>query len=180
MNEEMQTTGYTGADSASGPTAGYDPVQRFRGKIKKKDAKKLVAPGNKLKEGIEMRSRLFQYKVKIPNVGETIIFASSPAELKMKLRMSIMPKLRPGIEIERILPANAAKYWMDRRMNAMRNVNEQGDDHIQQDMARGKIAIEKKKVILKKQAMQKQLQQKTLKLKKQAKVGGVKQDVDAS
>ena len=64
MNEEMQTTGYTGADSASGPTAGYDPVQRFRGKIKKKDAKKLVAPGNKLKEGIEMKSRLFQYKVR--------------------------------------------------------------------------------------------------------------------
>ena len=44
MNEEMQTTGYTGADAATGPTAGYDPVQRFRGKVKKKDAKKLVAP----------------------------------------------------------------------------------------------------------------------------------------
>ena len=26
MNEEMQTTGYTGADAATGPTAGYDPV----------------------------------------------------------------------------------------------------------------------------------------------------------
>ena len=46
MNEEMQTTGYTGADAATGPTAGYDPVQRFRGKVKKKDAKKLVMPGN--------------------------------------------------------------------------------------------------------------------------------------
>ena len=102
MNEEMQTTGYTGADAATGPTAGYDPVQRFRGKVKKKDAKKLVMPGNKLKENMEMKSRLFQYKVKIPNVGETILFASSPAELKMKLRMSIMPNLRSGIEIETV------------------------------------------------------------------------------
>ena len=67
---------------------------------------------------MEMKSRLFQYKVKIPNVGETILFANSPAELKMKLRMSIMPNLRSGIEIERILPANAAKYFMDRRMKA--------------------------------------------------------------
>tara|TARA_B100001250_G_scaffold162923_1_gene140084 strand:+ start:447 stop:1007 length:561 start_codon:yes stop_codon:yes gene_type:complete len=173
--------GYSEKADASGPVAGVSPRLNLRAKIK--DKKKLVHPDNKLKENAEPsgeRSRLFQYKVKIPNVGETIIFASNPAELRMKLRMSIMPKLRPGIEIERILPANAAKYWMDRRMNAMRNVNEQGDDHIQQDMARGKIAIEKKKVILKKQAMQKQLQQKTLKLKKQAKVGGVKQDVDAS
>ena len=175
--------GYSEKSDASGPSAGVSPRLRLRAKLK--DKKKLVHPDNNLcKENAEPsgpRSRLFQYKVKIPNVGETIIFASNPAELRIKLRMSIMPKLRPGIEIERILPANAAKYWMDRRMNAMRNVNEtKGDDSIQQDMARGKIAIEKKKVILKKQAMTKQLQQKTLKLKKQAKVGGVKQDVDAS
>ena len=26
MNEEMQTTGYTGEDAATGPTEGYDPV----------------------------------------------------------------------------------------------------------------------------------------------------------
>ena len=172
MNEEMQTTGYTGADSASGPTAGYDPVQRVRGKIKKKDAKKLVAPGNKLKEGIEMKSRLFQYKVKIPNVGETVLFASSPAELKMKLRMSIMPNLRSGIEIERILPANAAKYFMDRRMDAMRNIqSESSEDAMKKQMAMGKIAIEKKKIMLKKQQLQKQLQLKTQNLKKQVRAG---------
>ena len=35
MNEEIPTTGYTGADAATGPT-GYDPVQRFRGKVKRK------------------------------------------------------------------------------------------------------------------------------------------------
>ena len=174
--------GYSEKSDPTGPVAGVSPRINFRAKVK--DKKKLVHPDNKLKENAEPsgpRSRLFQYKVKIPNVGETIIFASNPAELRIKLRMSIMPKLRPGIEIERILPANAAKYWMDRRMNAMRNVNEvKGDDAMQQDMARGKIAIEKKKVMLKKQAMQKQLQQKTLKLKKQANVGGVRQDVDAS
>ena len=67
---------------------------------------------------------------------------------------------------------------IDRDMNVSLVNEVKGDDAMQQDMARGKIAIEKKKVMLKKQAMQKQLQQKTLKLKRQAKVGGVKQDAD--
>ena len=43
MNEEMMTTGFTGADAAEGPNAGYDPVMKFRKKLKKtKDDKKLV------------------------------------------------------------------------------------------------------------------------------------------
>ena len=44
------TGGFGGDAAATGPNAGYDPVMKFRGKIKKKDAKKLVAPGNKLGE----------------------------------------------------------------------------------------------------------------------------------
>ena len=46
MNEEMMTTGFTGGDTATGPTAGFDPVMKMRAKIK--DLKGLVAPGNKL------------------------------------------------------------------------------------------------------------------------------------
>ena len=94
MKEEMMTTGFTGADAAEGPTAGYDPVMKFRKKVKKsKDDKKLVMPGNKIgesKENPKSPSRLFQYKVRIPEVGETVIYASSPAELQRKLRMVIM------------------------------------------------------------------------------------------
>ena len=44
-------------------------------------------------------------------------------------------------------------------------------DKENQQMAAGKIAIEKKKVLLKKQALQKQLQLKTQKLKKQVRAG---------
>ena len=47
MNEEMATTGFTGGDTATGPTAGFDPVMKQ--KIRRKDLKGLVAPGNKLK-----------------------------------------------------------------------------------------------------------------------------------
>ena len=82
------TGGFGGDAAATGPNAGYDPVMKFRGKIKKKEDKKLVAPGNKLGESREnptAPSRLFQYKVTIPEVGETIIYASSPAELQRKL-----------------------------------------------------------------------------------------------
>ena len=56
------TGGFGGDAAAEGPNAGYDPVMKFRKKLKKsKDDKKLVAPGNKLgesKENPTMPSRL--------------------------------------------------------------------------------------------------------------------------
>jgi len=125
MKEEMMTTGFTGADAAEGPTAGYDPVMKFRKKVKKsKDDKKLVMPGNKIgesKENPKSPSRLFQYKVNIPEVGETIVYASSPAELTQKLRLLINPRYRGDISIERIMPGEAGKFFMDKRMKHLRN-----------------------------------------------------------
>lgn len=125
MKEEMMTTGFTGADTSTGPTAGYDPVMKFRKKLKNKKDKKLVMPGNKLGESREnpsFPSRLFQYRVNIPEVGETIIFASSPAELTQKLRLLINPRYRGDISIERIMPGEAGKFFMDKRQKALRNV----------------------------------------------------------
>ena len=46
MKEEMMTTGFTGGDTATGPTAGFDPKMKLRAKLK--DLKGLVAPGNTL------------------------------------------------------------------------------------------------------------------------------------
>ena len=170
------TGGFSGSANAKGPVAGFDPVMKFRKKMAKR---KKIKEDNEIDRPIDMsgRSRLFQYKVKIPNVGETILFANSPAELKMKLRMSIMPNLRSGIEIERILPANAAKYFMDRRMKAMKNIQyESSEDQMKQQMAQSKIAIEKKKIMLKKQQLQKQLQLKTQNLKKQVRSGAEQEE----
>ena len=168
------TGGFSSNAAATGPNAGYDPVLNFRKKVKKtKEDKKLVAPGNKLGESREnptQPSRLFQYKVNIPEVGETIIYANSPAELQRKLRMVIMPAHRSGVSIERIMPGNAAKFFMDKRMKHMRNVNE-NEQQMKNQMAQQKIAIEKKKVMMKKQELQKQLQMKTANLKKQARAG---------
>jgi hypothetical protein len=174
------TGGFSGSADATGPNAGYDPVMKFRGKIKKKDAKKLVAPGNKLGESREnptTPSRLFQYKVNIPEVGETVIYANSPAELQRKLRMVIMPSHRKDISIERILPGSAGKFFMDKRMKHMRNVQEQADAQVKQQQANMKINMEKKKIMLKKQELQKQLQAKTQQLKKQARAGA---EIDAT
>jgi hypothetical protein len=169
------TGGFGGDAAATGPNAGYDPVLKFRNKLKKsKEDKKLVAPGNKLGESREnptMPSRLFQYKVTIPEVGETVIYASSPAELAQKMRLLINPRYRGDVKIERIMPGEAGKFFMDKRMKHMRNVKEQADQQMKQQMAQQKIAIEKKKIMMKKQELQKQLQLKTQQLKKQARAG---------
>ena len=144
------TGGFGGDAAATGPNAGYDPVLKFRNKLKKsKEDKKLVAPGNKLgesKENPTMPSRLFQYKVTIPEVGETVIYASSPAELAQKMRLLINPRYRGDVKIERIMPGEAGKFFMDKRMKHMRNVKEQADQQMKQQMAQQKIAIEKKKI----------------------------------
>lgn len=171
------TGGFGGDAAATGPNAGYDPVLKFRNKLKKsKEDKKLVAPGNKLGESREVpthtpRTNAFQYKVTIPEVGETVIFATSPAELSRKLRMVIAPQHRGDVKIERIMPGEAGKFFMDKRMKHMRNVKEQADQQMKQQMAQQKIAIEKKKIMMKKQELQKQLQLKTQQLKKQARAG---------
>ena len=97
------TGGFSGSAAAKGPVAGYDPVLKMRGKLKKikKNVKEETDRVNP-----KGPSRLFQYKISVPEVGETIVFANSPAELRMKLRMAIMPKYRSGINIERIMPVS--------------------------------------------------------------------------
>ena len=144
---------------------------KFKKKLKKK--KEAVKEG---RENPQQPSRLFQYKINVPEVGETIVYANSPAELRMKLRMLIMPKYRSGINIERIILSGAAKFFMDKRMKHMKNVSESaGDQQMKNQMNQQKIQNMKKKVMLKKQELQKQLQLKTQQLKKQARTG-VEQD----
>ena len=41
--------------------------------------------------------------------------------------MAIMPKYRSGINIERIMPGGAAKFFMDKRMKQMKNVKEESE-----------------------------------------------------
>ena len=185
MNEEMMTTGtggFSGSANAKGPVAGFDPVMKFRKKMAKR---KKIKEDNEIDRPIDMsgRSRLFQYKVNIPKVGETIVYANSPAQLTQKLRLLINPRYRGDIKIERILPANAAKFFMDKRMAHMKNVattaqankrlyaKEELEQKFKNQQAQAKVAIEKKKVQLKKQQLQKQLQMKTQSLKKQARAG---------
>ena len=176
--------GFSHKAAATGPNAGIDPIMSFRKKMQKRK--------KKLKEdrvNPAPRSRLFQYKVSIPEVGDTVIYANSPSELAKKMRLLINPRYRGDVKIERIMPAKAAEFFMDKRTAHMKNIDTAGeankrlyateDKKMQQDMAQGKIAIEKKKVLLKKQALQKQLQAKVADLKKKVRVGGVKVESDS-
>ena len=180
MNEEAPTMsagtgGFSSSANAKGPVAGLDPVIQFRGKIKKK--KKALKETTTCPRDSQKPSKLFQYKINVPEVGETIVYANSPAELRMKLRMAIMPKYRSGINIERIMPGGAAKFFMDKRMIHMKNIQTESanDQQMKNQMNQQKIQNMKKKVMLKKQELQKQLQLKTQQLKKQARTG-VEQD----
>jgi len=121
MNEEMMTAGtggFSGSAAATGPNAGYDPVMNFRSKLKKKKKKKLkedkVQPNGP--------SKLYQYKVSLPEVGETIVYANSPAELQQKLRLLINYRYRGEISIERISRGQAGNFFMDKRQKHIRNV----------------------------------------------------------
>ena len=178
------TGGFGGDAAATGPNAGYDPVLKFRNKLKKsKEDKKLVAPGNKLGESREVpthtpRTNAFQYKVTIPEVGETVIFATSPAELSRKLRMVIAPQHRGDVKIERIMPGEAGKFFMDKRMKHMRNVKEQADKAMQAQMTRQQVNLEKQKADDKIKQIRMELQKKTQSLMKKQRAGGAQATVD--
>jgi hypothetical protein len=173
------TGGFGGDAAATGPNAGYDPVMKFRKKLK--DKKKEVAPGNKLGESREnptMPSRLFQYKVSIPEVGETIIYANSSAELMQKMRLLVNYRYRGDIKIERIMPGQAGKFFMDKRMKHMRNVKEQADKQMQAQMTRQQVNLEKQKADDKIKQIRMELQKKTQALMKKARAGGAQATVD--
>ena len=139
----------------------------------KKPEKILNRSKKKLKESREnptFPSRLFQYKVSIPEVGETIIYANSLAELTQKMRLLVNPRYRGDIKIERIMPGKAAQFFMDKRMKHMKNIKEE-ETKDAKEQADDKIRAAKKKVQLRKQEMQKQLATKTRQLKRAAAAG---------
>lgn len=171
------TTGFTGGDAATGPTAGFDPVMKFRKKLKKKKVQKESLQENCPRDG-QMVRPLFQYKVSMPEIGETILFANSPAELTQKLRLLFNPRQRAQISVERIMPMQAAKFYQGKKEKSLRNVAENADKQMQQQMTQQQIANEKKKVNMKIKELQTQLQKKTASLKQKARVGGAKATVD--
>ena len=191
MNEDAPTmstataggAGFSHKAAATGPNAGIDPIMNFKKKVQKR---KKMKEDNEIDRPVTVdrqvpcgRSRLFQYRVKIPKGDiDTIIYANNPAELRQKLRLLVNYRYRGDISIERIMPGEAGKFFMDKRSKHMKNVNESDDKKQQQQIVQQKTALEKKKVMIKKMALQKQLQSKVQSLKKKARVGGVKGEAD--
>lgn len=175
INEEptmsVGTGGFTSAAPATGPNAGLDPMLG-KGKVRRKKKKEECGcQHEETDRHNHTPNRLLQYKVNIPNVGETVIYASSPAELMQKLRHLVNPRYHSNITIERIMPGEAAKFFMDKRMKHMRNIDESADQQMQQQMAQNKAQMLKKQTDLKKQELQKALQRKLANIKQKARVG---------
>jgi hypothetical protein len=167
------TGGFGGDAAAEGPNAGYDPVMKFRKKLKKKKEKVCES-----KENPTVPSRLFQYKVTIPEVGETIIYANSSAELMQKMRLLVNYRYRGDIKIERIMPGAAGKFFMDKRAKHIRNVKEQADKAMQAQMTRQQVSLEKQKADDKIKQIRMELQKKTQSLMKKQRAGGAQATVD--
>ena len=68
---------------------------------------------------------------------------------------------------------------MDKRSKHLANVKEQDEKGAQAAIVQQKTALEKKKVLMKKQALQKHLQNKVQSLKKTARVGSAKGTSDS-
>ena len=66
------------------------------------------------------KNNLLQYRLDIPGVGETVVYANSPAELRQKMRILINPRFRGDVKIERILPYDAYKFFTDKRTKALK------------------------------------------------------------
>ena len=192
------TGGFSGSAAATGPVAGFDPLLDFRKRMARRikdhpyaqeyKAKRAKAK-KKMKESVENPKptpHLYQYKVSIPTVGETIIYATSHAELMMKLRLLVNPRYRGDVKVDRIFPSEAGKFYNEKRMKAYKNIPEatenpaaaaakkQGEQmkkQMAQKQVQQKIAAEKKKIDLKKQEMQRALQTKIAIMKKGANSG---------
>ena len=192
MNEDAPTmstataggAGFSHKAAATGPNAGIDPIMNFKKKVQKR--KKKMKEDNEIDRPIVVdrqvpggRSRLFQYRVKIPKGGiDTIIYANNPAELRQKLRLLVNYRYRGDISVERIMPGEAGKFFMDKKQNHLRNVKENADQAIKQQMTRQQIGLEKKKSSDKIKQIRMELQKKTASLMKKQRAGGAQATVD--
>ena len=94
------------------------------------------------------------------------------------MRLLINPRYRGDVKIERIMPAAAGKFFMDKRMNHMRNVKEQTDQAMKAQMTRQQISLEKQKSDDKIKQIRMELQKKTQALMKKQRAGGAQATVD--
>ena len=92
--------------------------------------------------------------------------------------MLINYRYRGDISIERILPGDAGKFFMDKRQKHLKNVKEQADQQMKQQMTRQQIGLEKTKSNQKIVQIRKELQKKTASLMKKQRAGGAQATVD--
>ena len=93
--------------------------------LKKKPAKKknkLSSMGESAAAPCDRPSRLYQYKVTVPEMGTTIIYGSSPNDLMVKFRMLFNPRFIRQIKIERVSPFEAGELFYDKRLKHIRNI----------------------------------------------------------
>ena len=102
---------------------GYDSKGVALLKKKRQQKNKLSSIGESAAAPCDRPSRLYQYKVTVPEMGTTIIYGSSPNDLMVKFRMLFNPRFIRQIKIERVSPFEAGELFYDKRLKHIRNIN---------------------------------------------------------
>lgn len=187
INEDAPTNSVgTGAETSLPPAS--EPPGTPRGwKIVKRWKK------NKKKDIYESKTGSYAFLVSLPNIGDTIVYAKSPTELKTKLRKYIK-QVDDNIKMKRLLPNEVIDFFTQKRLKAMRGIKEsvmineeevQDQQQQRQDQmknaaaqrveAQKRVALAKKQaaqnLAAKKQEMQRNLARQSKGLQQQAKTG---------
>lgn len=106
------------------PDKPIDTASSVMNNAKKKRAKKsqLSSMKESAAAPCDRPSRLYQYKVTVPEMGTTIIYGSSPNDLMVKFRMLFNPRFIRQIKIERVSPFEAGELFYDKRLKHIRNI----------------------------------------------------------
>lgn len=188
INEDAPTNSVgTGAETSLPPAS--EPPGTPRGwKIVKRWKK------NKKKDIYESKTGSYAFLVTLPNIGDTIVYAKSPTELKTKLRKYIK-QVDDNIKMKRLLPNEVIDFFTQKRIKAMKGIKEssmineqEGQEDPQQQRkdqmqnasasrveAQKRIALAKKQaaqnLAAKKQEMQRNIARQSKGLQQQAKTG---------
>lgn len=187
INEDAPTNS-VGTGAATSLPPAVEPPGTPRGwKIVKRWKK------NKKKDIYESKTGSYPFLVSLPNIGDTIVYAKSPTELKTKLRKYIK-QVDDNIKMKRLLPNEVIDFFTQKRLKAMRGIKEstmineqEGQDPQQQRQdqmknaaaqrveAQKRIALAKKQaaqnLAAKKQEMQRNIARQSKGLQQQAKTG---------
>ena len=121
INEDAPTMsagngGFSGSAAATGPVAGFDPLQGS-GKVKKRKYKR-----KEVKEDASDRygkSNYLPFLISYDGAEAYVLYGKSPAEIKIQLRKIYRPENHSKIKVKRLYPNEVIQWYWKKRQQAL-------------------------------------------------------------